>query len=123
MAASGSYSGVSQQVSAHRWVRIEMLTATVNTLGQSLAKSPELLLPRLPFSRLVREIVDAVSPTSHQLKLSEDAKEVLQEISEMWLLTVFGGRSTSTREVVRRTNITPSCRWHGLSRPARHGDA
>ena len=53
-------------------------------------KSTELLLPKLPFKRLVREIA---YETSKDFRFQSGALEVLQEAAEAYLVNEFEGKS------------------------------
>eukprot|EP01028_Stygiella_incarcerata_P001061 TRINITY_DN11669_c0_g1_i1.p2 TRINITY_DN11669_c0_g1~~TRINITY_DN11669_c0_g1_i1.p2 ORF type:complete len:133 (+),score=45.19 TRINITY_DN11669_c0_g1_i1:128-526(+) len=49
-------------------------------------KSTELLIPRLPFSRLVREVVMMFSRHIGQMRMTREALEALQEETEAWIV-------------------------------------
>ena len=53
-------------------------------------KSTELLLPKLPFKRLVREIAHEINPG---LRFQSGALEALQEAAEAYLVNEFEGKS------------------------------
>lgn len=50
-------------------------------------KGTDLLIPRLPFSRLVREL--ARQRTFEEIRFSADALEALQEATEMYAVHIF----------------------------------
>ena len=52
-------------------------------------KTVDLLIPALPFSRLVKEIALAVSANSHELRFQSAALKALQEASEAFLVGLF----------------------------------
>jgi len=49
-------------------------------------KTVELLIPRLPFQRVVKEIIDEIQPG---LRLQKDALTTLQEATEAALVSKF----------------------------------
>jgi len=51
-------------------------------------KTTNLLIPKLPFSRVIREICDKVVPRGH-LRFQSAALQALQEASEAYLVTLF----------------------------------
>ena len=53
-------------------------------------KSTELLLPKLPFKRLVREIAHEINK---ELRFQSGALEALQEAAEAYLVNEFEGKS------------------------------
>jgi histone H3 len=53
-------------------------------------KSTELLLPKLPFKRLVREIAHEIN---NELRFQSGALEALQEAAEAYLINEFEGKS------------------------------
>ena len=53
-------------------------------------KTTELLIPKLSFARLVREIASEISPN---LRFQSSALEALQEASEAYLITEFERKS------------------------------
>ena len=55
-------------------------------------KTTELLLPKLPFKRLVREIAHEIHPG---LRFQSGALEALQEAAEAYLVNEFEGKSHS----------------------------
>jgi histone H3 len=52
-------------------------------------KSTELLIPKLPFSKLVREIAEEVNPTNSKLQFQAGALVALQESAENYLVKLF----------------------------------
>jgi histone H3 len=56
-------------------------------------KSAELLIPKLPFSRLVREVSGDVSRIGDNVRWQRSALEGLQEASEAFLVGLFEGIS------------------------------
>ncbi|KAK0087416.1 hypothetical protein PV325_001013 [Microctonus aethiopoides] len=54
-----------------------------------LRKSTKLLIPKLPFSRLVREIIIDIFPRSDITRMQASALEALQEAAEMYLVQFF----------------------------------
>ena len=63
-------------------------------------KTTELLLPKLPFSQLVREIAHKINK---ELRFQTGALEALQEAAEAYLVNEFEGKSCI--EIVR-SNFT-----------------
>ncbi|KAK0174783.1 hypothetical protein PV327_010513 [Microctonus hyperodae] len=54
-----------------------------------LRKSTALLIPKLSFSRLVREIMNEIFPRSDISRMQQSALEALQEAAEMYLVQFF----------------------------------
>lgn len=52
-------------------------------------KSTNLLIPKLPFQRLVREVVQDVQSAGIQFRLQSHALQALQEASEVYLVSLF----------------------------------
>ena len=52
-------------------------------------KSTELLIPKLPFSRLIREIVGNIIPRGGEMRFQSLAMQALQEASEAYLVQLF----------------------------------
>lgn len=52
-------------------------------------KSTELLIRKLPFQRLVREVVQDVQSAGIQFRLQSHALQALQEASEVYLVSLF----------------------------------
>jgi histone H3/H4 len=69
-------------------------------------KSTELLIPKLPFSRLVREITQEISVS---LRFQSGAMEALQEAAEAYLVNEFERKSnfTTTTSFCDDTNTHP----------------
>lgn len=54
----------------------------------NLRRSTQLLIPRAPFQRIVREIVQQINAHA-QLSIEKEAFEALQESVEMYLVQIF----------------------------------
>ncbi|CAD6236847.1 GSCOCG00008261001-RA-CDS [Cotesia congregata] len=54
-----------------------------------LRKTTKLIIPKLPFSRLVREIMHELFPRSEIFRMQVTALEALQEATEMYLVQFF----------------------------------
>ncbi|XP_058802839.1 histone H3-like centromeric protein A [Phymastichus coffea] len=55
----------------------------------SLQKTTHLLIPKLPFARLLKEILNDLFPRNNSFKLQLTALEALQEAAEMYLVQFF----------------------------------
>ncbi|XP_014223340.1 histone H3.3-like [Trichogramma pretiosum] len=54
-----------------------------------LQKSTHLLLPKAPFSRIVREIINDLFPRTLQIRIQDKALQALQEACEMYIVQFF----------------------------------
>lgn len=63
-------------------------------------RSTDLLLRRLPFARLVREITDQFTPVGQKFRWQASALVALQEACEASLVALFEGESESSLTAV-----------------------
>ncbi|CAA80154.1 Histone H3-like centromeric protein cpar-1 [Caenorhabditis elegans] len=69
-------------------------------------ESEDLLIPKAPFARLVREIMQTSTPFSSDLRIRSDAINALQEASEALLVQMFDGSSLISAHSKRATLTT-----------------
>lgn len=69
----------------HRWRKGTVALREI----RKYQKRTDLLIPRLPFSRLVREIASDCWPTRHDIKFQAAAITALQESAESYLTRLF----------------------------------
>ncbi|XP_017148285.1 histone H3-like centromeric protein cid [Drosophila miranda] len=89
---------------------------------QRLQATPKLLIPRLPFSRLVREIIVNLTGLSSAFRVTQGAMEALQTAAEMYttqrlqdayLLTLHRGRVTlEVRDMALMAFLCSHCRYN-----------
>ncbi|KAE8750995.1 hypothetical protein FOCC_FOCC002423, partial [Frankliniella occidentalis] len=74
---------------------------------KALQRSTSLLIPKFPFSRLVREIMNSFS--YHQLRVQSSALEALQEAAEMYMVQFFEDSLLCTLHAKRVTLMPADC--------------
>lgn len=73
---------------AHRSIRLRPGTRALREIRR-YQKSWELLIPKLPFARVVREVADNFALQQDYLRWQTDALIALQEATEAYLIHLF----------------------------------